>query len=156
MSRFSLLLGLVLGASAAGAQTGRIVGAVTEYGAQMALPGAHVLLEGIGYGAATRSDGTFVLEGIEPGIYVLVATSVGFEPAREAVIVRPRRLCRVGLPDGPRAVRARPQPDERHVCRGAPACWAASGFAAHGSRWCAGEAVGDFGFSISDFGSKAM
>jgi len=97
MSRFSLLLGLVLGASAAGAQTGRIVGAVTEYGTQMALPGAHVLLEGTGYGAATGSDGTFVLEGIEPGMYVLVATSVGFEPAREAMIVRPGGTVTVAL-----------------------------------------------------------
>ena len=101
MPRVALFLGLVftvvLTASAARAQTGRVVGTVAEYGTQMMLPGAHVLLEGTDYGAATGNDGQFALEGIEPGTYVLVATSVGFEPAREALVVRPGETVAVVL-----------------------------------------------------------
>ena len=97
MPRFSLLFSLVLVASAADAQTGRIAGRVTDHGARMALPGAHVLLEGTEYGVVSGAGGQFVLEGIEPGTYVLVATSVGFDAAREAVVVRPGETVAVAL-----------------------------------------------------------
>lgn len=101
MPRYPLLLALVfsllLAASVASAQTGRIVGVVSEASMDAALPGAHVLLEGTDYGVATATNGQFVLEGIEPGPYVLVASSVGFDDARELVDVRDGETAEVNI-----------------------------------------------------------
>ncbi len=88
MVRSLLFLAFLLAASVGSAQTGRITGTVTELGTSEILPGAHVFLEGTEQGVASNTAGKFVLDGIAPGAYVLVATSVGFDAAREAVVVR--------------------------------------------------------------------
>lgn len=97
MVRFLLLLVVLLLASVASAQTGRIVGTIAESGRSAPLPGANVLLEGTAYGTASGIDGRFVLQGLPPGPYVLVASSIGFDAAREAVVVRPGETVTVSL-----------------------------------------------------------
>ncbi len=52
------------------------------------LPGANVYIEATERGTATAPDGSFVLSGVEPGTYTLVASVIGFETQRHEVTVR--------------------------------------------------------------------
>ncbi|MDX1420596.1 MAG: TonB-dependent receptor [Rubricoccaceae bacterium] len=89
-----LLVVLLLSATAASAQT--LTGTVTDAD-RRALPGVHVVLEGTARGAATDLDGVFTMASVEPGAYTLVATAVGYETAREAVVVRDGAPTRVAI-----------------------------------------------------------
>ncbi|NNF57840.1 MAG: TonB-dependent receptor [Rhodothermaceae bacterium] len=89
MFRLSTLLSLLVLAPLVTAQTASITGTVADAASGVSLPGAHVVLEGTGLGAITDLDGRFTLTRIGPGTYVLVASSVGFETAREVVTVAP-------------------------------------------------------------------
>ena len=61
------------------------------------LPGANVYLSGTTRGDATDAEGYFVIGGIAPGAYRLVASMVGFEPAVENVQLRGGAMESVGL-----------------------------------------------------------
>ncbi|MEM1054501.1 MAG: TonB-dependent receptor [Bacteroidota bacterium] len=81
-SRFFLLL-LVLAAPAVAAQTtGQLSGTVRDASTGETLPGATVVVEETGQGAATNLDGEYRIIGIRPGTYTLVAQFVGFAPTR--------------------------------------------------------------------------
>ena len=90
MRRLSLLLALF--SVAAAAQTGTIVGRVTDT-VGTPLAEANVVLEGTDRGAAADLDGRFAIRGLEAGTYQVVATVVGYAPSRQ----------RVDLEDGARA-----------------------------------------------------
>jgi len=78
-SRWCLLIVLTLLTSSARAQKGSISGRVADSASKEALPSANVVLKGTPTGVATGTDGEFVLANIDPGMYVLVVSSVGFE-----------------------------------------------------------------------------
>ncbi|MFB6273051.1 MAG: SusC/RagA family TonB-linked outer membrane protein [Salinibacter sp.] len=72
---------------AAFGQTGSIQGTVTDDGGRT-LPGVNVTVQGTATGAATDSEGTYRITGLEPGTYTLRATFVGFQAGvREGIEV---------------------------------------------------------------------
>ncbi|MEO2051165.1 MAG: TonB-dependent receptor [Allomuricauda sp.] len=72
------LLWIALVSSCCLAQSASVSGKVTENGTP--LPLANVLLKGTEYGAATDIDGNFTLDALAPGDYVLLVTSLGYQP----------------------------------------------------------------------------
>lgn len=82
--RLSLCLLVSLLALSATAQTATLTGRVVGTdGAPLA--GASVVLDGTARGAAADRDGRFVIVGLEPGAAEVVATLIGYGPARERV-----------------------------------------------------------------------
>ncbi len=79
--RFLSLCALALVPAVALAQTGKIQGRVTDDGGE-SLPGVNVLIEGTMQGTATDIDGNYVIIGVRPGTYTLVASYVGFNTQR--------------------------------------------------------------------------
>jgi len=59
--------------------TGKIAGKVTDAQTGEALIGINVLVEGSSMGAATSIEGTYTINNIEPGIYTLVFSGVGYQ-----------------------------------------------------------------------------
>lgn len=59
--------------------TGKIAGKVTDAETREDLIGINVLIEGTALGAATNIDGTYVINNIEPGIYSLIFSGVGYQ-----------------------------------------------------------------------------
>ncbi len=76
--RHIALLWITLVSSCCFAQMASLNGKVTDNGEP--LPLANVLLKGTEIGAATDIDGLFRLENIQPGDYVLLVTSLGYQP----------------------------------------------------------------------------
>jgi len=62
--------------------TGKIVGHVTDASTGQGLPGVNVYLENTSFGAATDMDGNFVIIGIPPGKYTLVASYISYREVR--------------------------------------------------------------------------
>lgn len=59
--------------------TGKIAGKVTDPQTGEELIGINVLIEGTTTGAATGIDGTYIINNIEPGVYTLVFSGVGYQ-----------------------------------------------------------------------------
>jgi outer membrane receptor protein involved in Fe transport len=59
--------------------TGKLTGKVTDAETGEALIGINVLIEGTTMGAATGIDGTYMINNIEPGVYSLVFSGVGYQ-----------------------------------------------------------------------------
>jgi iron complex outermembrane receptor protein len=88
MNRFLFLLAtLAAAATPLAAQTGTIIGSITD-GDGSALPGASVRIEGTSTGAAADIDGRYRIEGVAPGLYTLVASFIGYAESRASVRVR--------------------------------------------------------------------
>ncbi len=66
----------------AAAQYGKLQGTVTDRATGEELPGVNVSLEGTTTGTATDPDGRYVIIGVRPGTYTVVASFVGFETVR--------------------------------------------------------------------------
>ena len=81
LSLFVLLL-LAFVAPAVLAQTGQLSGTVRDAQTNELLPGASVLIEETGRGAATDLDGEYRIIGVRPGSYTLVVTYVGYAATR--------------------------------------------------------------------------
>ena len=64
------------------AQTGKISGQVIDAVTGEALPGVNVFIDGTTRGATTGLDGDFIMIGIRPGTYTIVASFVGFATER--------------------------------------------------------------------------
>lgn len=82
VSILGALLILIIASPDALAQYGKLQGRVTERGTGFPLPGVNVSLEGTTTGTATDVDGHYVIIGVRPGTYTLVASYVGFETMR--------------------------------------------------------------------------
>ena len=67
------------------AQTATVSGTVVDAAGAAPMPGVNVGIEGTVFGAATDAGGSFTIENIPPGRYVIVASSVGYEPSRRTV-----------------------------------------------------------------------
>lgn len=59
--------------------TGKIAGKVTDSQSGEELIGINILIDGTTMGAATGIDGTYIINNIEPGVYTLVFSGVGFQ-----------------------------------------------------------------------------
>lgn len=59
--------------------TGKISGKITDQQTGEALIGINVLIEGTNFGAATNVDGEYVINNIEPGVYSLIVSGVGYQ-----------------------------------------------------------------------------
>lgn len=85
----ALLLGAVLLAPAAQAQTGKIAGTVVHAETGEPLPGVNVVVAGSTHGAATDAEGAYFIIGVPPGAYTLRASMIGYaEVAVEHVRVQ--------------------------------------------------------------------
>ena len=76
-------LAMLLLTTAAAAQTGKIVGTVTDASTGDPLPGVNVFIEGTTQGTATGLDGDFVIIGVRPGVYTISASFIGFTTQRK-------------------------------------------------------------------------
>jgi hypothetical protein len=72
---------------AAIAQSGTISGVVTSAGSKKPLARASVFLGNSAVGTITREDGSFTLNGIRPGQYTLVVTTLGYEDYNQTILV---------------------------------------------------------------------
>ncbi|UCD37605.1 MAG: TonB-dependent receptor [Fidelibacterota bacterium] len=63
------------------AQTGTIIGTVTEVASGDPLAGANVVVEGTTFGAAADFDGNFTIANVPEGNYTVTASVIGFVPA---------------------------------------------------------------------------
>ena len=78
-----VLLGVVLWpAGNALAQTGKISGRVLDATTGEPLPGVNVFIDGTTRGATTGLDGDYIMIGVRPGTYTIVASFVGFATER--------------------------------------------------------------------------
>ncbi len=59
--------------------TGKIAGKVTDTQTGEELIGINVLIEGTTTGAATGIDGSYIINNIEPGVYTLIFSGVGYQ-----------------------------------------------------------------------------
>ncbi len=64
-----------------GQSKGKISGVVIDAETKEPLPGANVIIEGTSYGAATNIDGQYYIINLEPKIYTLVASYIGYNKA---------------------------------------------------------------------------
>lgn len=76
-----LSLSLLVGTVQAG-NTGKIVGQITEKESGEPLPGVNVILEGTSQGAPSDQNGRYLILGISPGSYTLVASMIGYATYR--------------------------------------------------------------------------
>jgi len=72
-----LLPGLIVEISAQ--TSGKIVGYVTDAQSGEALPGANLLIEDSGMGAATDANGYYIIMRVPPGEYTIVASYLGYQ-----------------------------------------------------------------------------
>ncbi len=63
-------------------QTGKIAGRVIDTATGDPLPGVNVVIDGTTQGTSTGLDGDFVIIGVRPGVYAVVASFVGFSTQR--------------------------------------------------------------------------
>ncbi|MDE2835049.1 MAG: TonB-dependent receptor [Bacteroidota bacterium] len=62
--------------------TGKLAGLVTDAATGESMPGVNVVIDGTTQGATTDVDGRYVVIGVRPGTYTLVASFVGFTTQR--------------------------------------------------------------------------
>ncbi|HWZ36544.1 MAG TPA: carboxypeptidase-like regulatory domain-containing protein [Mucilaginibacter sp.] len=100
MKLFKILLLLLLPAFA-WAQSVNVSGIITSADTKAPVPGASVFLSNSSFGTSTGKDGTFTLNGLKPGQYNFVVSSIGYqdelkvinvgeEPVRLNVELRPK------------------------------------------------------------------
>jgi hypothetical protein len=64
------------------AQNGRVTGVVTDAATGQPLSNVQVYLEGTNHNTLTNAEGRFVLQGVRPGTYGLIANIIGFSVER--------------------------------------------------------------------------
>ncbi len=81
---FSFLL--LLSTVAVYAQTGKVVGKVTDLQTGEPLIGANILIQGTSLGAATNVDGEYIILNVPPNTYTLVAKYIGYKQVTQSNI----------------------------------------------------------------------
>lgn len=69
---------LFLASSLFGQETAKISGVVTDAETGEPLPGANVIIQGTSFGAATDADGEYTILQIQPGLYTVSASFIGY------------------------------------------------------------------------------
>ncbi|WP_222982943.1 TonB-dependent receptor [Flagellimonas meishanensis] len=85
--RFLIPLLLILSSVLGTAQKATLSGSITESGNP--LPYVNVMLKGTQIGVSTNDEGQFSFESLDPGSYVLIASSIGYLPYRTLIKVGP-------------------------------------------------------------------
>ena len=80
-----LLLSLSVGVGLA--QTGKVVGKVTDIETGEPLIGANIIISGTNLGAATNIDGNFIILNVPPSTYTLVGKYIGYKDVTKSNIV---------------------------------------------------------------------
>ncbi len=78
---YTVLFSALLVGQASG-QSGKIAGTVVDAATGETLPGVNVLIEGTTQGTATNLDGQFVIIGVRPGSYTVLASFIGYSTQR--------------------------------------------------------------------------
>ncbi len=78
-SHHLFFLALLLCTSAALAQRGKISGKITDAETKEPLTGVNILLKGTAQGAVSDVNGNYVILGIQPGHYTLIARMIGYQ-----------------------------------------------------------------------------
>ncbi len=78
---------LLLFASVAEAQTGRITGIVTDSSQRFPVNGVAVSIPGTGRGATTGDDGRYTITAVPPGTYTVEVRRLGYAPTRRTGVV---------------------------------------------------------------------
>lgn len=94
-----ILAAIFLAGDLAGADTsGTIVGKVVDASTGEYLPGAHIVVQGLGLGASCDAEGRFIITGVPAGYHILRATMRGYrEERQERVKVAPGRKTTVSF-----------------------------------------------------------
>ena len=69
------------------AQTGSIVGTVTDKATKQPVENVQVRVQGTSYGFATKANGTYSILGVPPGTYTVVASRIGYAPTEVSNVV---------------------------------------------------------------------
>ncbi len=77
------VVSLAMAAGAAAQTTGKIAGTVIDATTGETLPAVNVFIEGTTRGTATDDDGRYVIIGVRPGTYTIVASFIGFARLRQ-------------------------------------------------------------------------
>jgi len=94
----AVILGMGILPTAADAQsTGKIRGRVIGASSGAPLPGANVIVSNTSQGAATDTDGEFVITGVPVGTHTLTVTYIGYETMTETVEVTESAIASVEL-----------------------------------------------------------
>ncbi len=80
MDRFFLLLLFTFTITSISAQTGVIQGTTTDAFNNETIPFAIIMIEGTTIGTASDENGNYLMSGLEPGIYNLNVSFIGFKP----------------------------------------------------------------------------
>jgi len=78
--RYCIALMLICSLVAWAGTTGKISGRVVDHDKGEGLPGANVVVVGVGTGASTDPEGAYVIMNLQPGTYQLRVTLVGYAP----------------------------------------------------------------------------
>ena len=92
LARSTFALGLTLiavGAPIAAAQTGTVLGTITDRGTSQPIDAARAQLLGTSLAAASDTRGAFVLRGVRPGTYSVRVSRIGFRLNRLSLKVGP-------------------------------------------------------------------
>lgn len=94
MRGIAVCAALLLGATAASAQTGTISGRVTDQATGEALAGARVSLGASGRSVVTSREGDYIMAGVEPGDREVRASFLGYAQRTQAVRVQAGQTAR--------------------------------------------------------------
>jgi len=96
MKKRLLLICLIFVSGWATAQSGSIIGVITDNDTYESLPGANVIIKGTSKGSTTDFDGKFTLAGLTPGSYALEISFIGYEPKELIATVKPNLSTNLG------------------------------------------------------------
>ena len=71
-------------------QDNKLEGEIFDKSNKSPLIFANIILEGTIYGAASDKEGRFSIENIDPGIYTIVATYMGYSTFKQEITYRER------------------------------------------------------------------
>jgi TonB-dependent SusC/RagA subfamily outer membrane receptor len=94
----------VFTAPRATAQTGIVIGSVTDRGTGQPIDAARAQVVGTSIAVGSDSRGAFLLRGVAPGTYVVRVSRIGFRPAQAPVTIAGNDTARVALTLTPSAV----------------------------------------------------
>lgn len=82
MKRLLVLVFVLLPSFLVAQTTGKIAGRVVDAATGAGIPGANIVILGTPRGAASDLDGNYFILNIEPGVYTVIASFVGYETKR--------------------------------------------------------------------------
>ncbi len=87
-------------------QNGTLAGVILDTESHEPLPGANVLITGTYLGAATNHDGTFKISNLQPGMYRLKVSMMGFESIEKEVKISLNKTTSIEFELNPSVIKA--------------------------------------------------